>query len=399
MRVLATSQIGSGHWRPLAPIARALVEAGHTVAFATTPLGCAIIAGHGFQTFPVGDDGWQRPRPSGGERLGTGEPEPSNPVTREVFIPAAARRLSALLTLCRSWRPDVVVREQTEFAGWAVAEALGLPHATLQVSAFRGRDRDRRFAPSLAPLRAAVGAVPDPQLDTLYRYLLLAPFPPRHQDPATPLPPTAHHIRHIGFDRLEPPERPPDAGDDEWVTWAERGASRPLIHATLGTAYNRTPGVFAAILDALRDEPLDLIATLNLDQDPATFGPQPPSIRLARYIPQSALLPHCDAVITHGGSGTVRDAISHGLPLVIIPIAADQPDNARRCAILGLARVVGPEARTPAAIRDAMRAVLADGGYRQNAARLRDEMTALPGPEYAVQLLERLAVERRPLLA
>ena len=48
---------------------------------------------------------------------------------------------------------------------------------------------------------------------------------------------------------------------------------------------------------------------------------------------------------------------------------------------------------------DAVRTVLADPAYRRNAERLRDEIRALPGPEYAVTLLERLAAERRPLAA
>ena len=94
----------------------------------------------------------------------------------------------------------------------------------------------------------------------------------------------------------------------------------------------------------------------------------------------------------------MRAALDHGLPLVIIPIAADQPDNARRCADLGLARVIAPDRRTPEAIREAVRAILHDPGYRRNAARLRDEGRALPGPDYAVALLERLALERRPLV-
>ena len=68
-------------------------------------------------------------------------------------------------------------------------------------------------------------------------------------------------------------------------------------------------------------------------------------------------------------------------------------------AALGVGRVVGPEERTPEAIRAAVRAVLADPSYRKNAERVRDEMTALPGPEHAVALLEQLAAENRPLIA
>ena len=45
----------------------------------------------------------------------------------------------------------------------------------------------------------------------------------------------------------------------------------------------------------------------------------------------------------------------------------------------------------------AVREVLANPSYRENAERMRDEMELLTGPEYAVELLERLAVEKQPL--
>jgi UDP:flavonoid glycosyltransferase YjiC (YdhE family) len=393
MRVLFTTQIGSGHWRPLAPFARALEAAGHEVAFGTTPIGCTIIAGHGFRCFPIGDDDWQdssrRPQPAA--------PEQSVAVTLNLFLPRAERNLPELLAVCRIWQPDLIVREQTEFAGCLAAEVLELPHATVQVSAFRGRSFDQIFAEAIGRLRTAAGLPPDPDLAMLYRYLLLAPFPPRYQDPAVPLPPTVRHVRHISFDHLEPPERPPGL-DDEVMTFPDaQRASRPVVYATLGTAYNRTPGVFTAILEGLRGEPVNLVATVNLNQNPAEFGPQPPHVHIARYVPQSLLFPQCDLVITHGGSGTIRAAIDHGLPMVIIPIAADQPDNAYRCAALGLARVITQEARTPEAIRAAVRSVLADPNYRANATQLRDEMRALPGPDSVVDVLERLACERQPL--
>jgi UDP:flavonoid glycosyltransferase YjiC (YdhE family) len=385
MRALFTAQVGAGHWRPLAPFAQALADAGHEVAFTSTPFACEVIARHGFRCFPVGDDEW-RQQPS---QPSPAEPEQADAVAVNYFVPQAERRLPELLTVARDWRPDLIVREQTEFAGCLAAEALGLPHATVQVSAFRGAALDQVVAAPLDRLRADLGLPPDPALAMLYRYLLLLPFPPIYQEPTIPLPPTAHFVRHASFDLDHPGETLPG-----WIA----NLSHPTVYATLGTAYNRTPGVFPAILAGLRDEPVNLIATVNHNQNPADFGDQPAHIHLARYLPQSLLLPHCDLVITHGGSGTVRTALGAGLPMVILPIAADQPDNAHRCAALGVARVVAPDQRTPAAIRAAVRAVLRTPTYRQCAEELRDEMQALPGPGYVTALLERLALERRPLV-
>ena len=97
------------------------------------------------------------------------------------------------------------------------------------------------------------------------------------------------------------------------------------------------------------------------------------------------------------------DALSLGLPMVIIPITADQPVNAQLCAELGVARVVTPEGRAEhelaQEIRNAEREVLGNPSYRENAQRVRKEMEKLPGLEYPVGLLETLARTGNPLRA
>jgi MGT family glycosyltransferase len=165
----------------------------------------------------------------------------------------------------------------------------------------------------------------------------------------------------------------------------------------MGTVNNQAPGVLEAILSGLREEPMTLIMTTGRDRDPAAFGLQPLNVHLERYVPQSLLFPFCDLVVTHGGTGTVMAALGHGLPMVILPVAADQPDNARRCGQLGVARVVAPQDQTPEAIQSAARAVLADRSFRVNASRLRDEIAKMPGPDHVVASLERLAADRRVL--
>ena len=116
-------------------------------------------------------------------------------------------------------------------------------------------------------------------------------------------------------------------------------------------------------------------------------------------IAQARVLPHCDAVISHGGSGSVIGALAHGVPMVLIPMGADQPLNGARCAALGVARVLDAVAATPEQVRETVAAVLADPNYRQAAQRLRDEIATLPTPESVVPLLERLASEKRPVMS
>ena len=391
MRVLFTTQVGAGHWRPLAPFAQALALAGHEVAFAATPFFCDEIGGYGFRTFPAGVDDWlvaSSPPP----QATVAAPAQAASVLRNVFLPNAKRRLPELLTIAREWRPDLIVREHTEYAGALVAERLGLPHAAVQISAWGGPVTDPQVSAALDRLRGGLSLLPDPNLAMLHRYLTLFPCPASYPDPDLPLPDTARFVQHRDFDV----DHRADSGLPDWF---ERLPAQPTVYATLGTAYNRTPGLFAAILAGLRDEPINLIVTVNHNQDPAAFGPQQEQVRIVRYLPQSLVFPRCNLVVTHGGSGTVRSAIRHGLPLVVVPIAADQPENARRCAALGLARVIAADGRTPTAIRAAVRATLHNLRYRQRAAALQAEMLALPTPTEAVRWFERLCAGPVPKIA
>lgn len=389
MRVLFTSQAGAGHWSPLAPLARALEAAGHEVAFATTPVGCAGLGRHGFHCFVAGTDEADETAERDGDGGGPATPAQAPFVWANLFARSrASRSLPDLLRIGRDWRPSLIVREISEFGGCVAAERLGVPHAAVQVSAWRPH-LHRLIAEPLERLRADVGLAPDPDIEMLYRYLLLTPVPPAMRDGSAPLPPTTHPMRHVPFD---------DGGDGSWPDWVERLPARPTVYASLGTAYNRTPGVMATIFDGLRNEPINLIATVGGDQNPADYGPQPAHVRIERYVPQSVIFPRCDLVVTHGGFGTMLTALGSGLPMVVVPIAADQPDNGRRSVELGVAEMVAPEQRTPGAIRAAVRRVLRDPSYRRSAERLRDEMGALPGPDHAAGLLERLAADGRQLV-
>jgi hypothetical protein len=176
MRVLFTTQVGSGHWRPLAPFARALQGAGHEVAFATTPLGCPVLAEHGFLAFPAGVDDWRSPSPpQRGQAAPSSVPEQAESAWARVFVGIrAAHAIPDLLAICAAWHPNLIVREMTELGGCVVAERLELPHAAVQVGAYRP-DLEWSVAAALDRERAAVGLSPDPDRAMLYRHLLLTP--------------------------------------------------------------------------------------------------------------------------------------------------------------------------------------------------------------------------------
>ena len=406
MRVLITTSASSGHFHPLVPVAQALAEAGHEVAFAGPASFAPTVEQVGFPLFAAGYDPAAGPNDElaglWGE-LNSLRPGPdSNGFAGEEVMAFYWAKLSSgymvrqmvpdLIPLLERWQPDVVVRELYEVGGAVAAEALDLPHAAVQVGHLvDGAWLRRAASEELDPIRTSLGLPADPLGEMFYRHLLLSFVPPSYQDPENRVP-TQHHLRTIVFDR---------SGSEQAPAWLNLDLPRPIVYATFGTVthFNAFPELFQTTIAGLRDVAGTLIVTVGRDHDPAALGPQPDHVRVERYLPQSLVFPHCDLVVHHGGHNTTLAAIAEGLPQVIIPLGADQPMNARRCAELGLGIPLWPAQRTPDAIATAAHDAMWHPRYRHAAARLSREMAGLPGPEHAVELLERLVASHRPLTA
>jgi UDP:flavonoid glycosyltransferase YjiC (YdhE family) len=363
MRILFGFVGGNGHFQPLVPIARAAQDAGHTVAVTGAAAIAPMISAAGFTGFP-----------SGPNAVASHERLPMLPVDRERehrdLREGFARRTAPLraadvLELCVEWRPDLVVCDEFDFGAMVAAEHLGLPHATVRVTFAGTFLLPSVVAEPLQELRAQYGLPPDPSMAMLRGDLELSPFP---DDSA------------FSFHPKEDAPPPITVPDDV-----------PTVYFTLGTIFNTESGdLFTRVLSGLRELPVHLVVTTGNQVDPAEFGPQPPHVRIERYLPQSAVLPRCSVVVSHGGSGTVVGALAHGVPLVVVPMGADQPDNAARCVELGVGVELDALQVTPSEVRDAVARVLADPSYREAALGIRDTIATLPDQNAVVALLEQL---------
>jgi hypothetical protein len=388
LRVLLTTQPAYGHFFPMLPLAVALQSAGHDFAFATSATFCLVVHQHGFPAFPVGLD-WTE---SDWSTLPADEVPPPEATTEEFFATVfvhltGSRMLPDLLALARHWCPDLIVRGTTEFSAALVAETLGLPHAAVQVAAPSAYSPEllRQAAAPYNALRRQIGLAHDPDLRTLRTETVLAFAPPGLNDPEVP--PISSNVVWL---RTDAAAEMPAGTAPAWIQALGRGGRR-VVYATLGTVFNQVPvPFFRCVLDGLHDEAVDVVVTVGPNGDPDAFGPLPPNARVERYVPQALLLGRCDVVVFHGGFGTLLGALQSGVPVVLVPFGADQPDNARSCEARGFGRVLPPESLSPEAMRGAVLGVLNDPAYRLAARSMRDEMRALPGPLEAVALLEGL---------
>jgi hypothetical protein len=154
---------------------------------------------------------------------------------------------------------------------------------------------------------------------------------------------------------------------------------RPLVYVTLGTFFTN-PGLFRTVLDALADEPVDVLVTVGRDGDPSTLGDVPGNATVERFVPQAEVLVRCSAVVHHCGGGTTFGALAHGLPQVALPQGADNFVNAALLERAGVAIQLREPEVTPRTVRDAVRRVLAERPFADAAGRLAAEIAAMPDP-------------------
>jgi UDP:flavonoid glycosyltransferase YjiC (YdhE family) len=390
MRVLCTCLPGTGHFLPMLPLAEALVAAGHEVGFATAAEFCPSIEKLGFATFPAGMSLAQQL-----DEAGRRYPEAQQPPGKqrfETFVPrmlagvAAPSRAEDLVTIVGDWHPDVVVHDETEFAGPVAAATFGVPYADQSVGILRPLAMARLAGQVLAPLWRQFGVDLGPY-GGLFRYLYLDVCPPSLQSAEIDQVPVAHRVHNLST------VAPDATGLPGWFATL---ADQPTVYVSLGTIFNRDQKVFAAILEGLRDAPVNVVLTIGNNNDPADLGPQPDHVHVERFIPQALILPHCAAVINQGGTA-ILDILGHGLPILVLPQSANQFHNAEACVDRGAARALMPDQVTPESVRRELETLLERPGYRERALGIQREFAAMPGPVHGARLLERLAGERAPL--
>lgn len=188
---------------------------------------------------------------------------------------------------------------------------------------------------------------------------LYAAVPEVFDAPASLAPPPS--MRHPGF-------LVPTAGDPGGSSELD-GKDGHVVLVSLSTTDLGQGPLLQTILDALDGQDVHALVTTGAQR----FGSGlrvPSCVAVRDYVPHASILPHVDAVITHGGLGTVAAALSHGVPLVCTPIARDQPLNAQRVAEVGAGLVVPAVDATPALVRAALEEVLSDRRHRVAAARV-----------------------------
>ncbi len=383
MRALFSSTRGAGHFNPLVPFARAFERAGHELLFAGPPDLAGAVDAAGFEF-------WQFDPPAEDELGAVWARVPELPPmeANEVVVGEVFGRLNTTAALPRlraafeEWGPDVVVRDPNEYGSALAAELHGIPHARVAIGLASTEELGLRIAAgAVDALRRAEGLAPDPDAGRLRRSPYLSLFPPTLDEGAQP---DTRRFHDPAWD--EPPGELPD--------WWPGRESEPLLYVTFGSVAGSFPQalpVYGVAMQAVAELPVRVLLTVGRELDLDALPPAPENVRVERWVPQQDVLGHAAAALVHGGSGSTLGALAAGVPLVVMPLFADQPQNARRVAEVGAGVAVEPNRddldATVSPLREAIRNVLETPSYGERARALADESRALPVVDNAVPLV------------
>jgi MGT family glycosyltransferase len=438
MTLLVISPDYASHLLPLATLATAWRDAGEPVVVATGPATADIVAGFGFDRADLVLGRGSNPGVIRAEQQPPGEDVALRgffAATRDGMVAtlryqAEARRADllwepvdrarAVLDVVERVRPDQVIVDHLAFSARIALAAAGVPHADVVLghpsalpvgdevygyppawpAAFTPRRSDLAGLHRLcrevrdafteewnAALRVlAPEAAPSPDAFAEHGDLLMLNYPAALHDPERTalLPPHAFLGSAV---RDEP-------ADDDVRRWLDAD-DRPVVYVSFGSFLSAREDVLATVLEALR--PLGLRVAVATGS--ATGLPDVPPEWLVRpFLPQVALLPRTAVMVTHGGNNSVTEALTAGVPMVVLPFSTDQFAGAAAIEASGLGAALDPNAVTPAAVRAAVRAVL-DGPAPDLAREIGQGLRRAPGRDVARAASVAQAVTEREQLA
>jgi UDP:flavonoid glycosyltransferase YjiC (YdhE family) len=209
---------------------------------------------------------------------------------------------------------------------------------------------------------------------------------PREADyeSATPLGSTWH--------RLDSTVRAPD------TTWSlpDDLASREgaLIYLSLGSLGSADVALMQRLVDVLGGTRHRVIVSKGPLADRITLHD---NMTGEAFLPQPAILPQVDLVITHGGNNTVVESFHHGKPMIVLPLFWDQVDNAQRVDETGFGRRLATYDFEDRQLTFAIDELLADRALQSRMRGIAERMHAADGTTRAADLIERVAITGQPM--
>ncbi|MDQ6748256.1 MAG: hypothetical protein M3010_09165, partial [Candidatus Dormibacteraeota bacterium] len=324
MRILFTSLPGFGHFNPTVPLARAMRQRGHEVAYACSPSWTQKVEAAGFSNFPSGP-AWT---------LTLNDPVMREIMAKELFVELARMGMvDGVVRAARAFDADILACDGAEVGGLIAGALLGIPVVMVALAA------PKQWRPMMAGKVAQAASEHGLDGQRLVSFdnelMYLDRTPPSFETPGFEPYPNLFNAR------------PELYGDTAPIpSWFEELGTRPIVYVSFGTVFSANPALFQLLAGALRDEPVDVVMAMGATLAPEALGDLPANVHVAGYLPQLEVIGRASVVVSHAGYNTTMEAMTNGIPMYCLPMAADQPANAERLVAAG-AGLAAPAPEAP----------------------------------------------------
>ena len=174
--------------------------------------------------------------------------------------------------------------------------------------------------------------------------------------------------------------------DGDVQRWLATDAA-PVVYVSFGSFLSVRGDVLARVAQALRG--LDVrVAIATGSTQPRELGPIPASWLVRDFLPQVTLLRSAALAVSHGGNNSVTEAMTSGVPLLLLPFSTDQFAGAAAIEAAGFGAVLDPNAASVDQIREAANRLLPlEDEARQRLDLLSTSLAGGAGPRRAYDTL------------
>lgn len=399
-KIISLTVATPGHLFPFVPIATALKNAGHapTIVLAGRSEARGEIAGVPLIELP-------RPALSRGDIDGASLQDRAFALEGE----PTARIVDAVV---EAEKPDFLLVDPMMWGAMIAAEAGGLAWAAVshnpmtirplkldvrgpgippprgivdriryRITAVALREANGKYLPPINELRRSRGVPPWKHPWDMFQAppLTIATTAPPFEYPRSDWSPSVHFVGPLSW---EPPSVEPG--------WLGGLDSRPVVLLAGSSIPEVGParGWVQLAIDALADEPYQVLATLPTDEIPEVL---PSNVRVERFIPHQHILPRASCVVCHGGPGVTQKALSAGVPVVAVPFVYDRFEVAQRVAYAEAGVMIPGAHLTRETLKEAVRTAI---GRRAGAERIAAAFAEAGGANSAAGAIQRLLNQR-----
>ncbi|PNV36302.1 OleI family self-immunity macrolide glycosyltransferase [Streptomyces sp. DH-12] len=190
------------------------------------------------------------------------------------------------------------------------------------------------------------------------------------------------------------------AGEAHWVGpalsersfqghWHRPQSDKPVVYVSLGSQFNRRPEFYRACIEAFDGLGWHVVMSVGAEVAATGLGKAGDGFEVHASVPQLDVLASASAFVTHGGMGSLMEAFSLGVPVVVVPQMAEQKVNAGQVEELGVGRHLPRDHATAETLRNAVQTVMDDPQIATAVTRLRRDISAAGGAAAAADVVEK----------